>query len=489
MKMKLYNSLNKKIEDFNPLNPKEIRIYSCGPTVYTYAHIGNMRAFLFADLLQRTLRTIKNITVKWVMNITNIDDKTIRDSKIGSDAWHEKIGVQTSDPMQNLLLLTKFYEDEFIADIEKLGIDKNHFFAMPKATEYISEMQHLIKKLYEKKLAYIAGNSIYFNVSEYRKTDIYGKLFKIDFDNFKAGLRVDTDQYEREQVSDFVLWKEKKEDEPFWDFEIDGKNYAGRPGWHTECSAMSEKLLGLPFDIHTGGIDLKFPHHEDEIAQSKAGYGIEPVNYWCHNEFLEVEGTKMSKSAGNFFTLRDLIAKGVEPIDVRFAMLSVHYRTKYNFTFSGISSTRKARLRVQEYIYSLLENNKYIQYSEIKTAKINELKNAIYEELANDLHTPKALAHLFSFINSNSVGTLNENEKQDFLSLMSDLNNIFRCWDFEKTEQINDEIPENITVLAEQRLQAKKDKNFAEADRLRNEIISFGYQIIDTKDGFEIKNV
>ena len=493
MKIKLYNSLSKKIEDFTPINPEEIKIYSCGPTVYTYAHIGNMRAFLFADLLQRTLQTVGNYKVKWVMNITNIDDKTIRDSKIGSDVWNEKIGKQTNEPLQNLLQFTQFYEDEFIADIEKLGIDKNDFFAMPRATDYIAEMQQLIKKLYEKKLAYPAEGSIYFNVTKYRKTDIYGKLFKIDFDNFKAGLRVDTDQYEREQVSDFVLWKEKKEDEPFWDFEIDDKNYQGRPGWHTECSAMSEKLFGLPFDIHTGGVDLKFPHHEDEIAQSKAGYGVEPVNYWCHNEFLEVEGTKMSKSAGNFFTLRDLLDKRIEAIDVRFAMLSVHYRTKYNFTFDGISAARKARLRVQEYIYSLIDLLDSFQHcgkhSEIKSEKIIELKNSIYSELANDLHTPKALAHLFSFINNNSATVLNKDEQFDFLSLIFDLNNIFRTWDFEKKVETVNEIPENITQLANQRLQAKKDKNFAEADRLRNEIISLGYQILDTKEGFEISQI
>ena len=496
MKIKLYNSLARKIEDFIPINPKEIRIYSCGPTVYSYAHIGNMRAFLFADLLQRTLRIIGNYDIKWVMNITNIDDKTINDSKIGSKEWNEKIGKQTGEPLQDLLLLTKFYENEFIVDIEKLGIERNHFFAMPKATEYISEMQELIKTIMQKGLAYVAGGSIYFNVAEYRKADVYGKLFKIDFDNFKAGLRVDTDQYEREQVSDFVLWKEKKEDEPFWDFEIDGKNYQGRPGWHIECSAMEKKLLGLPFDIHTGGIDLKFPHHEDEIAQSKAGYGIEPTNYWCHNEFLEVEGTKMSKSFGNFFTLRQLEEKGIAPIDVRYAMFSVHYRTKYNFTFSGISAARKARLRIQDYIYSIFdllvinEINEEFKKSEIKSVKIKELENAILFELANDLHTPKALAHLFSFINSNNVGILDENEMQDFLSLVYKLNNIFCVWNFEK-KGIDDkiEIPENITELAEQRLQAKKAKNFAEADRLRNEIISLGYQIIDTKESFEVSKI
>jgi cysteinyl-tRNA synthetase len=260
---------------------------------------------------------------------------------------------------------------------------------------------------------------------------------------------------------------------------------------------MEKKLLELPFDIHTGGIDLKFPHHEDEIAQSKAGYDIEPTNYWCHNEFLEVEGTKMSKSLGNFFTLRQLEEKGVAPIDVRYAMFSVHYRTKYNFTFNGISAARKARLRLQDYIYSifdLMDSNEKISEkfneTEIKSDKIKELKNAIIFELANDLHTPKALAHLFSFINSNSVNVLNETEKRDFLSLIYDLNNIFRAWNFEKNETENKvEIPQNIIELAEQRLQAKQNKNFAEADRLRNEITVLGYQILDTKAGFDIKKM
>ena len=309
MDFKLYNSLTRKTEEFKPLNKNEVRMYSCGPTVYNYAHIGNMRAFLFADLLQRTLRTVACWDVKWVMNITNIDDKTIRDSALGSTEWKKGMGEQTNSPIDNLLKFTKYYEQKFINDIETLGIDATHFYKMPKATEYINEMQELITKIFEKGLAYISEGSVYFNVSEWRKRDTYGRLKKIDFDNFRAGVRIDADQYEREQASDFVLWKMKKEGEPFWDYSLDGQNLQGRPGWHIECSAMEYVLLGLPFDIHTGGIDLQFPHHEDEIAQSKAGYGIDPTVFWCHNEFLEVEGEKMSKSKGNFFTLKDLMKK------------------------------------------------------------------------------------------------------------------------------------------------------------------------------------
>ena len=493
MNIKLYNSLTRTIEEFSPINPNEIKIYSCGPTVYSFAHIGNMRAFLFADLLQRTMRVVGKYNIKWIMNITNIDDKTIRDSKIGSDAWLKQWGEQTNDLHKNLNILTNFYENEFLKDIEKVGIDKNHLFAVPKATDYISQMQELITIIVNKNFAYPADGSIYFNVNEYKKVEKYGKLLKIDFDNFKAGLRVNTDQYERENVSDFVLWKGKKEDEPFWDFYLAGINYPGRPGWHIECTAMEYDLLGLPFDIHTGGVDLKFPHHEDEIAQSKAGYDVEPTNYWCHNEFLEVEGTKMSKSQGNFYTIRDLEKKGIQPIDIRYAMLSAHYRTKYNFTIKGIEDAKKARIRIQDYIYSALKKNNCELEDRNKendlTDKTNALKENIFNHLANDLHTPKALATLFTFINNNQIDTLSKSEVTNFIDIMKEVNEIFFAWDFSKSETKNENnIPENIILLAEQRLLAKKNKDFSTADNLRKQITELGYNILDTKEGYSISN-
>ncbi len=482
MQIYLNNSLSRKVEAFTPLKDNEVRMYSCGPTVYNYAHIGNMRAFLFADLLQRVLKVVGQHKVRWVMNITNIDDKTIRDSAVGSNVWLSDMGEQTKDLHGNLLKLTEYYEKSFLDDISKLGIKTNDFSAMPKATEYIEPMQELIKSILEKGLSYISEGSIYFNVAEWRKQQTYGRLFHIDFDNFRAGTRIDSDQYEREDVSDFVLWKARKPNEPFWDFEIDGQNLPGRPGWHIECSSMEKELLGLPFDIHTGGIDLKFPHHEDEIAQSHAGYGIDPTVMWCHNEFLEVEGQKMSKSLGNFFTLRDLMEKGIDPLDIRYTMLSAHYGSVYNFTFDGIKSGHKARFRVQEYLYKLFE----ISDGNIK-ADVDSLRKSVFTELANDLHTPKALAHLFSFINETPTEKLDVESKRNLIEFFTELNKIFDVWYIGERKEISLDIPDDIKEKAEKRLIAKKNKDWALADSLRKEISDAGYILKDTKDGYVIE--
>jgi cysteinyl-tRNA synthetase len=486
MEIKLNNSLSKNLEIFNPVDDNEVTMYSCGPTVYNYAHIGNMRAFLFADLLQRVLRVVGEHKVKWVMNITNIDDKTIRDSAKGSDQWNPEMGSQTDDPKENLLLLTKFYEKAFVDDISKLGICSEDFFAMPKATGYIDQMQVLIRKILDKGYAYISDGSVYFSVSKWRKDDVYGRLFKIDFENFREGERVDSDQYDKEEVSDFVLWKAKKENEPFWDFEIDGQNLAGRPGWHIECSAMEKELLGLPFDIHTGGIDLKFPHHEDEIAQSKAGYGIDPTVYWCHNEFLEVEGRKMSKSLGNFFTLRELLEKGIDPVDIRYLMLSAHYGTKMNFTFEGLKSTHKARMRVQDYIYDLHLQN---AAGEDLSAVVEETQTKAFAHLASDLHTPKALAEIFTLINKHPAEKYDVNSAKKAIKFFSKLNQVFSAWEIGERKEEKLEIPQEVQDLAEERFNAKKEKNWAAADELRNKIQALGYVVKDAKDSYSIEKL
>lgn len=479
MKIYLYNSLTKQVEEFVPLKNDLATIYSCGPTVYNYAHIGNMRAFLFADLLQRTLKAIGGYNVKWVMNLTDIDDKTIRDSAPDSGVWINEMGEVTDSPMENLRKLTKFYADAFLEDISKLGIDKNDFYAMPRATDFIAQMQTLIRKIIERGYAYISDGSIYFNVAKWRKDDIYGRLFKIDFENFLAGARIDADEYERDQASDFALWKAMKPREPYWDFDINGENLRGRPGWHIECSAMEYELLGLPFDIHTGGIDLKFPHHEDEIAQSKAGYGIDPTRYWCHNEFLEVEGRKMSKSFGNFFTLRDLIAKGIDPLDIRYAMFSAHYGSTYNFTFDGLKAARKARFRIQEYIYGLQTppGNRI-------DADVNSLSVEAFGDIANDLHTPKALGKVFTFINEHPPQLFSKNLKEELIEFFKKLNSIFNVWSFDKPDDDKQEIPSEIKKLAEERWQAKANKNFASADALRKQILELGWEIKDSKEGY-----
>jgi cysteinyl-tRNA synthetase len=494
MTIKLFNTLSKTIEVFKPIRAGEVSMYSCGPTVYNYAHIGNMRAFLFGDLIARVMRVVGGYRVKWVMNITDIDDKTIRDSAYGSEVWRSDMGAQTNDPKENLRRFTEFYAEAFKQDIAALGIDVGGFYAMPYATHYIPQMQDLIRSIARQGFAYERGGSVYFDVGKWRHADKYGKLFEIDFEHFQAGVRIDADEYERESVSDFVLWKGRKEGEPWWEFDFDGVNLPGRPGWHIECSAMEQELLGLPFDIHTGGIDLRFPHHEDEIAQSKAGYGIEPTVCWCHNDFLEVEGEKMSKSKGNYFTLRDLIAKGIDPLDVRWLMLSGHYATKLNFTFAGLEAGRKARMRIQDYIYELHDlleaqaaGQLHVPVSVPTTGLAQTLRNAVFSELAEDLNTPKALAALFTFLNHHPVQSIPADECAGMLRFFQELNDIFAVFTLGKRLVVTVEVPHEVQALAEQRWQAKQAKHFAESDALRAKIAELGFVVKDTKEGYAIE--
>ncbi len=484
MDIYLANSLINKKEKFEPIEPGKVKMYSCGPTVYNYAHIGNMRAFLFADFLQRVLKTVGGYEVVWAMNLTNIDDKTIRDSAPDSSAWLSEMGEQTDDPKENLAKLTKFYEKAFFDDITTLGIDLDDFYALPRATDYIEPMKDLIRSIVEAGFGYVSEGSVYFDVAAWREKETYGRLFKIDFENFRAGVRVDSDQYERDQANDFALWKAKKEGEPYWEFEIAGESCPGRPGWHIECSAMEKELLGLPFDIHTGGIDLKFPHHEDEIAQSHAGYGIDPTKFWCHNEFLEVEGKKMSKSLGNFFTLRDLLEKGLDAIDIRTAMLSAHYSSRFNFTFEGVSAARKARLRIQDYIYDLIDEE-----SGNQTADAGKLERDVFAKLADDLHSPGALGETFSFVNKLDPKKLNPESKKEVLEFFKKLNSVFAAWKFEKRPEVTIEIPEEISKMAEERFEAKKNKDWGKADELRDKIQAAGFAVKDKKDGYEITKI
>jgi cysteinyl-tRNA synthetase len=494
MTIRLFNTLTRSVEDFTPLLAGEVSMYSCGPTVYNYAHIGNMRAFLFADLLHRVLRVVGGYRVKWVMNITDIDDKTIRDSARGSAAWPKAAGQQTDDPRENLRRFTEFYANEFKQDIAAVGIMPENFYAMPYATHYMDAMQALIRAIAERGMAYERGGSVYFDVGKWSKVETYGKLFNIDIANFQEGVRIDADEYEREQVSDFVLWKGKKDGEPAWDFNFQGKNILGRPGWHIECSAMSKETLGLRFDIHTGGIDLKFPHHEDEIAQTKAGYGVEAVSCWCHNEFLEVEGEKMSKSKGNFFTLRDLQARGIDPLDVRWLMFSGHYATKLNFTFAGLEAGRKARFRVQEYIYDLIgmesahsPTGPNASSEEGGSELADKLRTAVFTELAEDLNTPKALAALFTFINQHPARSVNADEQARLLQFFREFNEIVAVFHFTPRPAQTLVIPLEVQALAEQRWQAKKNRQFAESDALRVQIAALGFVVKDSKDSYTLE--
>jgi cysteinyl-tRNA synthetase len=463
---KLYNTQTKKKEEITPLDGKTIRMYSCGPTVYNFAHIGNLRAFLVTDLLKRSLR-VHNYVVQHVMNITDVDDKTIRDS--------QKNGM-TRDAF------TKKYEKEFFSDLNTLNVDPANMY--PRATENIGGMITMIQSLLDKGIAYLGGDgSIYYAV---RKFSGYGKLSHIDVTALQEGAsgRVKKDEYTKESVQDFALWKA-------WDA-ADGDNswpatftvgdttqeIKGRPGWHIECSVMSCKHLGNHFDIHTGGIDLIFPHHENEIAQSEAANDEPFVSVWVHNEHLLVEGKKMSKSVGNFYTLRDIISKGYDPLAFRYLLLATHYRQKMNFTFDNLAAARNSLDRIQDFIYRMQEVTR--EDGDALTAKIEEYRNAILLALADDLNTPAALESLFELIGDvyQHIETLSSTEAKAALDVIKMFNDVFAVVQFEKMT-----LPEDVAQLIKEREEARADKNWAQSDILRDKIKQRGYVIEDTPQG------
>ncbi len=471
--MKLYNSLSNSLETFTPLKKWEVSMYTCGPTVYNYAHIGNFFAYLSADTLFRWLKYGERYNVKWVMNITDIDDKTIRDSK-------EK--YPELDPKDALKNLCNFYSEAFKKDLETLNIRRDSFLAHPKATEYIPQQQDLVKKLIENWYAYISEWSVYFDIQSYKKDYDYWRLVKID-EWFSNGARVDNDEYEKSSAADFVLWKAKKEGEPFWDFEINGQDLSGRPGWHLECSAMEKELLNLPFDIHTGGLDLKFPHHEDEIAQSLWGYWIDPTKYWVHNGFLQVEGEKMSKSKGNFYRLSDLIEKGLDVEVVRLHMITNHYRKNFNFTQQGLDTAKKHLNEIRN-VYELLLNKKTETVKTETSQTIQLFVKDVYTSMQNDLNTPQALAVLLKVVKyaKANLHNLNKTEFLDFFDFMSLVFGV--SFQYEKIE-----VPQEIIELAKNRVEAKQNKDYEKADSIRKEVEEKGFLIKDTREGFEIVQV
>jgi len=394
--LKLYNTLSRKIEVFKPIKEKEISIYSCGPTTYSYVHIGNLKAVLTFDLLKRYLK-YKGYKVKHVMNITDVDDKTIRES--------QKEG-------KNLKEFTEFYNKAFIEDIKKLNVDMPDF--MPKATEEIDEMVKLIKILLKKKIAYKTENGdIYFSISKFKE---YGKLANLNLKQLKKnadGRLNAADEYEKEDARDFALWKayDKKDGDVFWDTEL-GK---GRPGWHIECSAMSAKYLGQPFDIHMGGVDLIFPHHTNEIAQSEAAYEKKFCNYWVHNAHVIVNGQKMSKSLGNFFTLRDLLKKGYTPSAIRYELISTNYRQQMDFKENNLEDVEGILNKFKELFVKLDNVN-----SEKKNKKvvliIEKAEKDFEDSMDEDLNISAALAAVFGFVKeSNKI--INEIGKEDALKI------------------------------------------------------------------------
>ena len=457
--IKFYNTLTRHLDSFKPIEKDTVKIYSCGPTVYDYAHIGNFRSYIFSDLLRRFLK-YEGYKVIHTMNLTDVDDKTIR---------------RSNEENMSLKEYTDKYIKVFFEDLETLNIEKVEYY--PRATEHINEMIELIKKLDKNGYTYEADGSIYFNISKFKE---YGKLSKIDLSGMKSGVRIDVDEYNKEDVRDFVLWKGKKEGEPFWETEYG----AGRPGWHIECSAMSSKYLGETFDIHTGGVDLIFPHHENEIAQSECASGKKFVNYWLHCAHLIVNGEKMSKSKGNFYTLRDLLKKGYSPKAIRYLLLSTHYRKQLNFTEEGINAAQQAVEKLQIFYNNLKNLNTFSPddngYKDILNSSIEKFDS----NLEDDLNISGALGELFNLVHITNKfiqeNKLTKTDTENVLNAVRKINSILAVIDESDDENIDEEIEK----LIEQRQQARKDKNFKLADEIRDKLKN-EYNIIleDTKEG------
>ncbi len=459
--LRIFNTLTGRVEEFKPLKEGIVHMYTCGPTVYDYAHIGNFRTYVFIDLLKRYLKFL-GYKVVHVMNITDVDDKTIKGAN--------QKGVSLRE-------YTDFYLERFMEDIETLRIEKADHF--PRATEHIDEMVKIVKVLLEKGHAYKKGDSIYYRISSFPD---YGKLSKIQISQEKSYSRIDSDEYEKEYMSDFALWKGKKEGEPFWQTEIG----EGRPGWHIECSAMSMKYLGETFDIHVGGVDLIFPHHENEIAQSESFSGKKFVNYWIHCNHLIVEGEKMSKSKGNFYTLRDLISKGWRPMAIRYLLLSTHYRNLLNFTFNGLSQAEQTLQRIENFLVEL-ESAKGGNISNPKIKElIREAERSFREGMDDDLNISIALSAIFELIKElNNIireKPISEGDKEQIMDFFKKIDSVLAI-----LPQRKKGLPEEIMKMIEEREEARRKKDFEKADRIREELRKIGIILEDTKEGVRWK--
>ncbi|OGD83236.1 cysteine--tRNA ligase [Candidatus Curtissbacteria bacterium RBG_13_40_7] len=442
IKLKLYNYLTKKIEEFKSIG-QTVGLYTCGPTVYDFVHIGNWRTFIFEDILKRVL-LFNGYKVKHVMNITDIDDKIIKGSR------EQGIGFRE---------LAQKYEKAFFEDLEKLNIFRADLY--PRATNNISSMIQIIELLLKKGFAYKGNDGVYFAVEKFKD---YGKLSGLSKRNLKKGARIDSDQYNKESWSDFALWKFQKGDEASWDAPF-GK---GRPGWHIECSAMAQEYLGATIDIHTGGVDLLFPHHENEIAQSEAATGKQFVNFWLEGEHLLVEGEKMSKSLGNFYTLEQVSSWTKDhPLALRYLFLTAHYRSKLNFTRGSLDSSLRALITLQVSVKNwkaTISNKGNI---------VNKFRDEFLNAINNDLDMPKAVAILWKLVKSKE---LNEDKLETILDFDSVLGLGFA--DLQK-----DELPERAKKLIDKREQLRSEGKFEESDKLRKELQEMGVFVEDTPSG------
>jgi cysteinyl-tRNA synthetase len=487
MPLHLYNTLSNKIEEFRPSQDNVVRMYACGPTVYDFGHIGNFRTFVAVDILRRFLKQ-SGFKLQHVMNITDVDDKIIR------NAAREQKSVQE---------YTRKYEEAFLEDMQTLNLERPE--KMVRATEHIGEMAEFIKKLEEKGFAYrTEDGSYYFRIAKFPE---YGKLSKKDFSGMEVGARVDVDEYDKDNARDFALWKAPKEGEAHWDSVIG----PGRPGWHIECSVMSMKYLGPSFDLHAGGEDLAFPHHENEIAQSEALTGQIFARFWMHVRFLLVEGKKMSKSEGNFYTLRDLVLQGHKPSSIRFLLTSVPYRKQLNFTTQGLEQAANSVGRLRDF------------KARIEMAKLEPGRNEAIQQLAektraemragmeDDLNTARALGAIFDMVREANTaadrGELRQDDKSPLLAALDQFDEIFAVIKDDDAEKIakatewarthglleGSKLPastipdEQVEKLVAERTAAKKARDFARSDAIRAQLNEAGIVVEDTKDGIRWK--
>ena len=466
MQIKLYNTLTKQKENFVPLNGKEVKIYSCGPTVYSFAHIGNFRTYIFVDNLRRTLE-YNGYTLKHVMNITDVGHLE-SDADEGEDKMEKAAKKENKDPYE----IAKFYTDVFFKDMDRLNIERPEIIA--KATDHIEDMLEFAKEIVRNGFGYETSKGIYFDIS---KLDKYPVLSNRKVEDQIAGARVDVDP-EKRNPYDFAIWIKAPENHIMkWNSPW-GLSY---PGWHLECSAMSRKYLGEVFDIHTGGVDHIPTHHENEIAQSKGAFGKIPAKVWMHVEFLQVDGGKMSKSLGNVYTLDQLQEKGIEPLAYKLFCYTAHYRTKLNFTFEGALASQKALNRLRE-SYIKHKNSE----ENIEESKIEEYKERFLEAINDDLNFPLAMSIIWEIAR-------NERQSKKIAELLLQFDKVLGL-DLKNSEkhienQKNIDLPEEITELLEKRKQARNEKNWDLSDKLREELIEKGYIVKDTKTGMTIEKI
>ena len=459
MSVRFFNTYSRQIEEFRPIEEGRVKMYTCGPTVYNHAHIGNFRAYVFEDLLQRHLEA-RGYEVERVMNLTDVDDKTIRGCRT--------LGMRLAE-------FTEQFKRAFFEDLETLRIKRADHY--PAATEdrYIARMIEMIGQLEAQGIAYRAEDgSVYFRLSKFPD---YGKLAHLNLDELRPSGRVSSDEYEKESIGDFALWKAWDENDG--DVKWESPWGPGRPGWHIECSAMATAILGPELDIHCGGVDNIFPHHEAEIAQSECCTGKQFVRYWLHCAHLMVEGQKMSKSAGNFYTLRDLLAKGCTGRELRFALLTVNYRLPLNFTMAGLDGARAALGRIDEWVKRISDAS-VAGSGELPAALAGHV-DAFFAALDDDLNISGAMGQLFDLIReSNSAldqGTLTPAQIAQLLAGWERINSVLAC------QRDAVAVPAEVLALVEKRQQARAAKNWTESDRLRDEIASLGWIVKDTKDG------